>query len=202
MSNALGCAAAAVIGLSACGGAASAGTRPVTAAPQRFALGIDQLATAGFTVESPLHPVGAIEIAAGDAGLAHQLSTNGMQLAAAVQYVRDVDVSMANGPVEVISTVERFAGAAGAASEFTADVRALDAVPGAAPTSTGPLGDEAHADSVVRAAATGIRAVQITLEWRVNNLLNIIVLRGRYGGTRLDDALSLAQRQTATELAA
>jgi hypothetical protein len=44
--------------------------------------------------------------------------------------------------------------------------------------------------------------VQITLEWRVANIINVLVVRGRYGGTRLDDALTLAQRVTPAEQAA
>jgi hypothetical protein len=35
--------------------------------------------------------------------------------------------------------------------------------------------------------------------WRVANLVNLIVARGRYGGTRLDDALVLAGVQTQNE---
>jgi len=37
--------------------------------------------------------------------------------------------------------------------------------------------------------------------WRVGNLVNVIVSRGRYGGTRLDDALILAGLQTQNESA-
>jgi len=37
--------------------------------------------------------------------------------------------------------------------------------------------------------------------WRVANLVNIIIARGRYGGTRLDDALVLAGVQTQNEAA-
>jgi hypothetical protein len=43
--------------------------------------------------------------------------------------------------------------------------------------------------------------VQITVAWRVGNVVNLLVLRGRYGGARLDDALILAHRVTSTELA-
>ena len=75
-------------------------------------------------------------------------------------------------------------------------------MPGAVPTSTGPLGDEAHAISVVRTTSGGLQAVEITVVWRVGNLVNIIVARGRYGGTRLDDALVLAGLQTQNELPA
>jgi hypothetical protein len=77
---------------------------------------------------------------------------------------------------------------------FAADAHRLDTADGAAAVSTGPLGDEAHADSIVRSTPGGLQAVQITLEWRNSNVLNLLVVRGRYGGTRLDDALVLAHR--------
>ena len=34
----------------------------------------------------------------------------------------------------------------------------------------------------------------------MDNLIDVLVVRGRDGGTRLDDALLLAHRQTVTEL--
>ena len=68
--------------------------------------------------------------------------------------------------------------------------------------SAGPLGDEAHADSLVMTAPDGVQAVQVTLEWRVANLVVVLIARGRYGGTRLDDALVLAHRQTSIQLGA
>ena len=93
----------------------------------------------------------------------------------------------------------QFASVAGATSAYGAGIRRLNAMPGATPTSTGPLGDEAHAISVVKTTTGGLSAVEITLEWRVGNIVNIIITRGRYGGTRLDDALVLANLQTANE---
>ena len=60
-----------------------------------------------------------------------------------------------NGPIDVVATVERFASIGGASSAYGASVRRLDAIPGAVPTSTGPLGDEAHAISVVRTTSSG-----------------------------------------------
>ena len=53
---------------------------------------------------------------------------------------------------------------------------------------------------MVKTTPAGFPAVEITIEWRIGNLVNIIVARGRYGGTRLDDALVLAARQTANEV--
>lgn len=53
---------------------------------------------------------------------------------------------------------------------------------------------------MVRTTSGGLQAVEITVVWRVDNLVNIITARGRYGGTRLDDALILAGLQTQNEL--
>ncbi len=83
---------------------------------------------------------------------------------------------------------------------YGADVSRLDKVTGATPTSTGALGDAAHATTRIATSADGVAAIEITVEWRVDNLLDILVVRGRNGGTRLDDALLLAHRQTAIEL--
>jgi hypothetical protein len=94
----------------------------------------------------------------------------------------------------------QFASVAGATTAYSTGIRQLDALSGATPTSTGPLGDEAHAISVVKTTTGGLSAVEITLEWRVNNILNILITRGRYGGTRLDDALLLANLQTSNEV--
>jgi hypothetical protein len=99
-----------------------------------------------------------------------------------------------------VATAQRFAGVSGASSAYSANVRQLDAIVGAVAASTGPLGDEAHSISVIRTTAGGLQAVEITVVWRVGNLVNIIVARGRYGGTRLDDALVLAALQTKNEL--
>jgi hypothetical protein len=52
---------------------------------------------------------------------------------------------------------------------------------------------------VVRTTSGGLQAVEIDVVWRMGNLVNIIIARGRYGGTRLDDALVLAGVQTQNE---
>ena len=163
---------------------------------------IDQLVAPDFTVTSPAAHVDAATLASGDSSLASALSKDGLQAAARVEYQRAVDFAVSNGPIDVLSTVERFAAVGGASSAYRASVRQLDAIPGAVPTSTGPLGDEAHAISVVRTTSSGIQAVEITIVWRVGNVVNIVVARGRYGGTRLEDALVLAGVQTRNESAA
>jgi hypothetical protein len=172
--------------LAACGAGASASSPEFTADPQRYLLSIDQLVSPGFTVYHQPH---------------HVIAAGGSRSTASIAFTRDTDLAVANGPVDVEHTVERFSDAPEAADVFARDATVLDATQGAVPMSTGPLGDQAHADSLVRTTSSGVQAVQITLEWRVTNLLNVVVIRGRYGGTRLEDALILAQRVTATESA-
>ncbi len=185
-----------VVALSGCG---SAGAPLATGNPTRYLITIDQLVAPDFTVSSAATHVTADTLADGDAAPAAALRTDGLQTAARVEYQRAADFSTANGPLDVVATAMQFASVAGATSAYSSAVRTLDALPGATPTSTGPLGDEAHAISVVKTTTSGLSAVEITLEWRVDNIVNILITRGRYGGTRLDDALVLAGLQTANE---
>ncbi len=185
-----------VVALSGCGSATAA---LATGNPTSYLITIDQLVAPDFTVSSPAAQVSASTLANGDPVAAAQLNLNGLQAAASVEYQRAVEFSTADGPLDVVATAERFATAAGATSEYKAGVQQLDAQPGATPASTGPLGDQAHSISIVKTTSAGLQAVEITLEWRVGNIVNIIITRGRYGGTRLDDALILANLQTANE---
>ena len=188
-----------VVALSGCG---SAGAALATGNPTGYLITIDQLVAPDFTVSSAARHVDAATLANGDAAVAAALAKDGLQSAASVEYQRAADFSTANGPLDVVATAMQFASVAGATNAYIAGVRQLDAMPGATPTSTGPLGDEAHAISVVKATTGGLSAVEITVEWRVGNIVNILITRGRYGGTRLDDALVLANLQTANETGA
>ena len=188
-----------MVALSGCG---SGGDALATGNPTVYLITIDQLVAPDFTVSSPAAHVTADTLANGDAAVAAALGTDGFQSAARVEYQRAANFSTANGPLDVVATAMQFASVAGAASAYSASIRQLDALSGATPTSTGPLGDEAHAISVVKTTTGGLSAVEITLEWRVGNIVNILITRGRYGGTRLDDALALAGRQTANETGA
>ena len=191
-------AAVTMLAVAGCGSAVSSLS---TGDPLHYLITIDQLAVSGFTVSGTAQHVDAATLAAGDTAAAAALRKDGLQSAARVEFERILDFSTANGPIDVVATVERFANDAGATSAYAAGIHQLDAASGAVPTSTGPLGDQAHAISVVRTAPGGLQAVEITVLWRVGNLLNIIVARGRYGGTRLADALVLADRQMQNEVA-
>ncbi|MBV8196189.1 MAG: hypothetical protein JOY80_11765 [Candidatus Dormibacteraeota bacterium] len=164
--------------LAACGGGS---TGRFSADPRQYLLTIDEMVSSDFTV--------SMAPALTDA------------TTASVSFARSVDFGTSNGPIAVIDAVQRFASTDAAHSSFAADASRLDAEKGEVVTSTGALGDEAHADSLVMTAPDGIQAVQITLEWRVSNVVVTLIVRGRYGGTRLDDALELAHRQTSTQLA-
>jgi hypothetical protein len=184
------------VAMSACG---DAGSGLYAGDPAHDLITIDQLTVSNFAVFSTAQAVDATTLAGDDTDVAAAFARDGLQAAASVEYQRTVDFSTSNGPLDIVATVARFATIAGATNAYTTGVHQLGATPGAVASSTGPLGDEAHSISVVKPTTSGISAVEITVEWRVGNLLNIIVARGRYGGTRLDDALILANLQTANE---
>lgn len=185
--------------LAGCSGAGAAETH-INGDPMHYLLTIDQVLTPDFMVYEGAHAVDATTIAAGDQPQVERLTANGLQAAASIRFFRQVDFATSDGPIDVISTVERFATTAGATTVYQADIARHDAGAGETPISTGALGDAAHADSVVKTTDGGLQAVQITLEWRTANVVNVIVMRGRYGGSRLDDALLLAHRQATNEL--
>jgi hypothetical protein len=187
---------AVAMALTGCG---SDGSSLATGDPLHDLITLDQLVAPDFTVSSPAVHVNASTLAGGDASLAAAITAAGLQSAATVEYQRGIDFSTSNGPLDVVATVMQFASIAGATSVYGANVKQLDALSGAVPTSTGPLGDEGHSISVVRTTSGGLQAVEITVVWRLGNLVNIIIARGRYGGTRLDDVLILAGVQTQNE---
>jgi hypothetical protein len=182
--------------MSACGNA-DAGL--YTGDPSHYLVTIDQLVAPDFTALTAAQHVDSATFAGGDAAAAAAFTKDGFAAAASVEYQRADNFSTSNGPLDVVATVARFASVAGATSAYATGLQQLNATAGAVAASTGPLGDEAHSISVVKATAGGLSAVEITVEWRVGNLLNIIIARGRYGGTRLDDALILATLQTHNE---
>lgn len=182
----------------ACGGAT--GPR-FTANAKHYLLTLDEMQSPGFTVTAKPSTLSASTLAAGDAAVGQRLASSGLDDAAGVTFARTVDFATANGPVEVIDTVERFSSDAAAHSSYRADVARRDGEQGEVAMSTGALGDEAHADSLLAATPGGLQAVQITVQWRVANVVVVLQARGRYGGTRLDDALPLAHAQTSNQLA-
>ena len=167
--------------------------------PSAYLLTIDQLVSPDFTLDPPRTADGA-DIAA--AATRRRRGCSAGWSAAAEEFFRAAaSLADANGPLQVRDTVEEFASARGAAAVLQRRRRprstplpvprrlhrARSATPPTPPRAPPP-------------PPTGRVVVEITVEWRVDNLLDVLVVRGRDGGTRLDDALLLAHRQTVTEL--
>ena len=172
-------------------------TRPASA----YLLTLDELRTPGFTETESAHTIDVAGLAAGDTTLAAALGGVGLRDASTARYFRAVQpLSTANGPLDVRTTVLRCAAVSGASTAFAALTRHTDAVPSMVPESAGALGDEAHADQVLSTSSDGVPLVEVTLTWRVANLVSVLVVRGRDGGTGLADALVLAHAEAAHQI--
>ena len=184
--------------LAGCGSPAAA---VLHGSPSGYLLPVDALLAPGFSADVAAHPVSAADIAAAGRGTTAVLTAAGLTGAAAVDFFRPVnDLSTSNGPVQVGDTVEEFGNGEGATASYRADVGRLDAAAATTAVSTGALGDDAHAVVRTNISAAGVTVVEIIVEWRVENVVDILVVRGRDGATRLEDALALAHRQTVIEL--
>jgi hypothetical protein len=185
--------------IAGCGNAAA---RHVSRGPAAtYLLGVDQLVSPDFSLDTPPHPVTVSDVAGSNSAAAQQLRAGGFTSAAGEEFFRTGgNLALTNGPLQIRDTVEEFTAAAGAAAVYGSDISRLDAVTGAVAVSTGSLGDAAHCTTSTATTSTGDIVVEITVEWRVGNLLDVLVVRGRSGATRPDDALLLAHRQTVIEL--
>jgi hypothetical protein len=179
-----------------CGGSApAAGPRVLGGAPTGYLLRLDQLPVAGFVASPGPHPVAASTLWP-DGTVAAGLRRAGLRAAATAHYVRTVPVlATANGPLDVVATVVSFAGAGAAHTGVGVLMRDADARPGATAMSAGDLGDESHAVTETATAGDGTPVVQVTVIWRVSNLVDEIAVRGRLGGTGVGDAVIIAARQ-------
>ncbi len=186
---------------SCAGGGGSSGGSPSPTPPlfthsaASYLLTLDDLRIAGFTVNEAAHSVSLESVSAGDSQLALALRAAGMQQAATTRFFRTVsDLGTANGFIDVRSTVLRFADPGSAHRAYLAEVRHTDAVPRIVPESTDALGDEAHADELTETSPDGVPVVEDTVIVRNANLIDLLVVRGRLGGTGLSDALLVAHR--------
>jgi len=189
--------------LAACGSSAASSPSPTTMLTKpasAYLLGLDQLKAAGFVAVEAAHSVDAGQLGVGDSTLAAALTSAGLQDAATARWFRSVpQLSTSNGPIDVRSTVLRCSSTAAAHNAYAALTRHTDAVPSMVAESTGPLGDEAHADEIGSVASDGTRLIEFTVTWRTANLVSVLVARGREGGSGLIDALILAHAQAAGE---
>ena len=170
--------------------------------PVQYLLTIDQMESPGFTVETTAATLTLGATAAATGQSASTLRDNRLAQSARIAFFRDAGtLALSNGPLQISDTVEVFPDGNRASRQLHSDVGAREADPNEQPISTGPLGSEAHADTALAVApdVDQTSVIQITLEWRLDNLLNLLVIRGRYGCTRLSDALLLAGRQNQNE---
>ena len=164
--------------------------------PVGYVARLDDMPEPGFAADRAAALASAAEIGGGDAAVAAELKADGMETGAEATYFRPVPaLATANGAIEVMTSAVRFGSLAGAARAYAAAVRRRDAVTGALPLSAGAVGDEAHADMLLVRAPQSVQLVQETVTFRVLNVLDTVVVRGRYGGTRLEDALTVARHQ-------
>ena len=183
-----------------CGDAPSPAQLLLRGAPTGYVARLDDMPQPGFAVDRAAATATAADLAAGDAAMVRELGADGMEAGAQASYFRIVPaLATANGPIEVISSAIRFGSLTGAVRAYSAAVQRRDGVAGARAESTGRLGDDAHADTLVVAGPRSVQLVQETVTFRVENVLNTVVVRGRLGGTRLEDALIVARHQAARQ---
>ena len=205
-------AALVALAVAGCGGGGSASTgssvapspthRVIhTTAATALVLRLDELPAAGFTATTAVTPVDQATAASGDSAVEAAMRSAGFRDAASARYFRTVPVlRTSNGPIDVTSTVVRLGSPGGAGAVLDAISTQLDAVSGAIPTSSGPLGDGGHA-TVVMATDQGVSVAQATLVWRSGDLVSLLVIRERDTGSSLQDALLTAQPQVLREQA-
>jgi hypothetical protein len=164
-----------------------------------YVLRLDQMPTSGYTAAATPHAVDPSTIFAGAADVT-TLRRAGMGQAAMARYLQPAPVlATANGPLDVVATVIAFSGVSGAHQGLQRLAAQVDARPGAGQVSAGDLGAESHATTQTATASDGTVVVEITVLWRVANLVNEMVVRGREGGTGVGDAVIVASRQAAGE---
>jgi hypothetical protein len=164
-----------------------------------YVLKLDQMPAPGFVADMPPRAVDASTIFASAADVA-ALRRVGMSETASARYLRPAPVlATANGPLDVVATVITFSGVSGAHRGMATLSAQVDAHPGAAADSAGNLGAESHAVTQTATASDGTVVLEVTVVWRVANVLNEMVIRGRQGGTGVGDAVEVAARQAAGE---
>ena len=164
-----------------------------------YVLRLDQMPTSGYTAAATPQAVDPSTIFARGADVT-ALRRGGMGQAAMARYLQPAPVlATANGPLDVVATVVAFSGVSGAHQGMQRLTAQVDARPGVGQVSAGDLGSESHATTQTATASDGTVVVEITVLWRVANLLNEMVVRGRQGATGVGDAVIIANRQAAGE---
>jgi hypothetical protein len=160
-----------------------------------YVLRLDQLPAAGFTAVMTPRVVDAGTLSK-QAAVVAAIRRDGLTGVAGAEYVDEVPVlATANGPLDVVATVAGFSAASGAHAAMASLAADLDALAGSSGISAGDLGVESHAVTQTATATDGTPVVQVTVLWRVANLVNELAVRGRVGGTGIGDAVDIAGRQ-------
>lgn len=163
--------------------------------PGSYLVTLDQLPSPDFTIYQAVRQVGAGWL---DSGSSSAVREDGFTRAAEVEFYRDVAFGTSNGPITVSAAAAAFTTAAGATAAMVRLDAALNARHGAVPVSTGALGNGGDAITL-QGSVDGIGALQITVVWRVDNVVNSVLAEGRLGGLQLDQILPIASTQTANE---
>ncbi|HEX6492669.1 MAG TPA: hypothetical protein VF112_04100 [Candidatus Dormibacteraeota bacterium] len=164
-----------------------------------YVLRLDQMPTSGYTAAVTPRAVNPSTIYSAAADVT-ALRTAGMGGAATARYLQPAPVlATANGPLDVVASVIVFSGVSGAHQGMQRLTAQVDARPGIGQVSAGDLGAESHATTQTATASDGTVVVEITVLWRVANLLNEVVVRGRQGATGVGDAVIIANRQAGAE---
>ena len=188
----------ALLPMAACNGSGGPVASPslLTKPASAYLLTLDELRVPSFTVDEPAHTVGYDSVSAGDPQLSTTLHAAALQDASTTRFFREVsELGTANGFIDVRSTVLRFPTTGAAHRAYLAETRHTDAVHGIVGESTDALGDEAHADQLTATSPDGVQLIEVTVIVRNANLVELLIVRGRLGGTSLADALTLAHRQ-------
>ena len=159
-----------------------------------YLIGLDQLPAVGFSIVDAPHHITASQFAS-------SAQDGPISDSAQARYFRNVgDFAASNGPIDIVTSIARSPSASDAHTVFAEVSSGLDHEANAVAVSSGPLGDESHATTRV-ASVQSVQAIEVDVVWRIGNLVNRVTVRGRYGGARLEDAITLADIQVNNELA-
>jgi hypothetical protein len=183
-----------------CGGTAAPSPSLLSGPPAAYVLRLDQLPAAGFIADTQPQSVDAGALSS-DGAVVSGLRRDGLRGVATAHYLRTVpELATANGPLDVVATVAAFGTVTGAHTGMGRLATDADGRAGAGVVSAGDLGAESHAVTEAATTPDGTRVVQVTVIWRVANLVDEVAVRGRMGGTGVGDAVVIAARQSADQL--
>lgn len=157
---------------------------------------LQDLGAAGFTTTTSPHAIGLSALRQ-QLDATADLSPAPDSIASAEYFRQTPDLMETNGPIDVITTAEVFSSDGDASRSFAVQEAWLAAMPTSMSTSAGTLGDQAAANVESRMAPTQIIVLQYGILWRVDNIVELLIVRQRYDGSGITDADAIAQTLTA-----